>query len=269
MVVRNNHYGIAQSNSEDQENYEEIRDLLAKMENYMQNEIRDNPDLRYLLPRCKNRHAECAFWAHIGECDANPSYMLTNCAPVCNTCHLLDFKTRCPIKPGVEDALKSGDLHKMFERIVDERNFGNVSSTVLTDKGVDLDGSSFEINVLSRPEYANGDTKETADYKIGPWVITIDNFVHEKECEKLIELGGLEGYERSEDVGKELFDGTYDSVQSTSRTSFNAWCQSECYHDPIAKAVAARIEELTGVPEQNSENFQLLRYHVGQFYKTQ
>ena len=82
-------------------------------------------------------------------------------------------------------------------------------------------------------------------------------------------MGGVEGYKRSEDVGKKLFDGTYDSVQSSSRTSHNAWCQHECYEDPHAQNVMKRIELLTGIPEKNSENLQLLKYEEGQFYRTQ
>ncbi len=182
---------------------------------------------------------------------------------------VLDFKTRCPIKEGVENALDQGDLNRMFRRIADERDFGNVSGTVLTEKGIDLDPTNFEINVLSRPTPPNGELEADTGYKFGPWVITIDNFLHEKECERLIELGAVEGYKRSEDVGAEKFDGSYDSVQSSSRTSFNAWCQEDCEKDPISQAVAARIETLTGVPVENSESFQLLRYHEGQFYKTQ
>lgn len=31
----------------------------------------------------KDNHKDCQFWASIGECTKNPSYMLTNCAPSC------------------------------------------------------------------------------------------------------------------------------------------------------------------------------------------
>lgn len=228
---------------------EKVLTLISEMKTYMQEEIIDNPDLNYLEQRCKNRHAECAYWALEGECDANPGYMLTNCAPVCKTCHLLDFKVRCPLDPDEPNALEEGELEKMFEGIVDN--------------------DSYNTTILSRPSHANEEDKENADYKIGPWVIIIDDFIKDEECDKLIELGGLLGYERSEDVGKELFDGSYDSVQSSARTSYNAWCQDECYEDPMAQNVAARIETLTGVPEKNSENLQLLKYDVGQFYRTQ
>lgn len=228
---------------------ENITKIIDEMKIYMKEEIVLNSNLAYLAPRCKNRHAECASWANHGECEANPTYMLINCAPVCKTCHMLDLKTRCPIPPDAVDALKPGDLNKMFERIVNDE--------------------SYDVTVISRPDYLPGDDITNSDYKIGPWVITIDNFIKNEECERLIELGGLEGYERSEDVGKLKFDGTYDSKKSTTRTSFNAWCLDKCMEDRMAKDVAARIEKLTGIPQTNSENFQLLRYETGQFYRPQ
>ena len=242
----------------------------------MEEEIISNPELKYLAPRCKNRHVECTYWAHLGECDANPQYMLTNCAPVCNTCHLLDFKRRCPIGPDVVDAMKQGDLNKMFERIVNHEILLNSTSIIKGgsleqgDQAVDnTEEMKYDVTILSRPSFPEGVNEENADYQIGPWVITLDNFIKSEECDKLIELGGNSGYERSEDVGKELFDGSFDSVQSKSRTSSNAWCQDECYEHPVAKAVMDRIELVTGIPETNSENLQLLKYNVGQFYRTQ
>ncbi|KAH8060293.1 hypothetical protein JL720_13631 [Aureococcus anophagefferens] len=37
-------------------------------------------------PVCRDEHAECANWARLGECDANPNYMHESCAPACGTC---------------------------------------------------------------------------------------------------------------------------------------------------------------------------------------
>mmetsp|Transcript_10336 Transcript_10336/g.15539 ORF Transcript_10336/g.15539 Transcript_10336/m.15539 type:complete len:504 (-) Transcript_10336:508-2019(-) len=244
-------YGKRQNLNPNNNNYDQLVEVLEKMEKYMTEEIIDNPKLNYLSARCKNRHKECAFWSIVGECDANPAYMLTNCAPVCNTCHLLDFSVRCPTDPNAVDAWEAGDLNKMFERIVDGE-----------------DSDKYNASVLSRPSYPPGTDEENADFQIGPWVVTVDDFLTDIECDTMIELGGVEGYARSEDVGKELFDGSFDSVQSSSRTSHNAWCTGPCYEDPIAKDVMAKIEKITGIPEPNSENLQLLRYHEGQFYRT-
>ena len=55
---------------------------------------------------------------------------------------------------------------------------------------------------------------------------------------------------------------------STGRTSENAWCVNECYEHEAVVKLTSRIENITGVPEANYENFQVLRYMPGQFYRT-
>jgi hypothetical protein len=35
---------------------------------------------------CENKHPECQKWADIGECTANPGYMLVSCAVSCKSC---------------------------------------------------------------------------------------------------------------------------------------------------------------------------------------
>ena len=84
-----------------------------------------------------------------------------------------------------------------------------------------------------------------------------------------MQLGGTLGYERSTDVGGQNFDGTVKAVQSSSRTSNNAWCKDKCYDDPLTQSVLGKIEGLTGIPDENSEHLQLLRYGGGQFYRQQ
>jgi prolyl 4-hydroxylase len=102
----------------------------------------------------------------------------------------------------------------------------------------------------------------------GPWVIVFDNFLTFEECDRLIELGAIEGYDVSTDVGRENFDGKYASTVNSGRTSTNAWCKTKCYDDVVAKRVSARIENVTGIPEPNAEYLQLLRYEPGQYYNT-
>ena len=47
-----------------------------------------------------------------------------------------------------------------------------------------------------------------------------------EECADMVQLGYKYEYKRSEDVGERRFDGTHGSVQSTRRTSENAWCST-------------------------------------------
>lgn len=182
----------------------------------------------------------------IGECEANKPYMKTKCAPSCQTCDMIDINLRCPpLGDDVRPGLLPGELNAMFERIVATAP-GNQ-----TDEGFAIeDGmSNYTVHVHSRPEPL-GEGEEAIgrkrDLEQPPWVrsrptssdfsapssgcvsrsfrrrlqvITFDNFLSEEECKHLIDLGYKSKYERSEDVGKILPDGSYDSVQSHGRTS--------------------------------------------------
>jgi hypothetical protein len=134
-----------------------------------------------------------------------------------------------------------GDLNKMFTSITTEPYYQQYNPTILSQPG-----------------------KPIGNYDDGPWVITLDNVVSEAECEKLIELGGVSGYEQSYDVGAKKFDGTFDKHLNKERTSTNAWCTEECFNDTTTQQVLQRLENITGIPDENSEYLQLLRYEVGQ-----
>jgi len=100
----------------------------------------------------------------------------------------------------------------------------------------------------------------------GPWLITLENVATEEECNRLIELGKERGYERSQDVGERKFDGSYDAVTQNSRTSKNTWCLDECYKNETNQSILRTVENITGIPDENSEYWQLLQYQETQFY---
>jgi len=198
----------------------------------------------------------------VGECDKNPGFMKTKCAPVCKSCDQLSVETRCPIDMEVmHNIWEKGDVNKFFTNL-----------TTLPEN------QKYGVKVLSRPDYLSGDTAETADYMgNGPWAVLLENFISDEEADRLIELGAAEGYERSSDVGKVKADGTYDNhigygkqlcfgyrvcilVRDTDkhicfsgRTSHNSWCQNDCYKDPVAQRIIERITNITNIPEANSE----------------
>lgn len=197
----------------------------------------------------------CTFWAALGECDANPKYMQTNCAPACSSCEKLDIKHRCPIEPGNDSIWKPGDLNKLFETIVDN---------------ADGSGAYERYNpvAFSRPMYKQDGSAVPGVERDGPWVINLENFVSAEEADRLVEIGKTRGYKRSADVGKEKPDGTHDSKVSDSRTSHNTWCQEEdCYNDPLVAPVIERIANVTGTHPRNSEYLQMLQYEPGQYYR--
>lgn len=115
------------------------------------------------------------------------------------------------------------------------------------------------MDILSMPQ-----PESSSDIPSGPWVVTLENFLTDEECDRLIQLGAGEGYEISRDVGKKKFDGSYDGLANDRRTSTNAWCKDECFEDAVTQNVLRKIEEVTGVPDSNSEFLQLLRYEPGQ-----
>jgi len=195
---------------------------------------------------CTNQHEDCALWAALGECTVNPGYMEVSCAPSCQTCEQIDIRNRCPLDPNAVDALYPGDLNAMFERITAD----------------DSESARYGPTILSRPKRKTDDS----NFVGGPWVVTFDNFLSEEECDRLVHWGKMTGYERSQDVGKLLPDGTHDGLISDSRTSLNAWCNDTCAEDPLVKSVLDRIADVTGVPRENSEDLQLLEYSVGQYY---
>jgi prolyl 4-hydroxylase len=175
--------------------------------------------------------------------------MTKYCAPSCGTCHMLDFKFRCPLNTSEPEALQPGDLHRLFERITGDGFY-----------------QQFEPRILSMPS-PSPEQKESGIVD-GPWVVVLDKFLSPEECDRLIDLGAIEGYVESADVGRKNFDGTYDKSVNIGRTSTNAWCEGVCYDDKMARNVTARIENVTGIPEANSEYLQLLRYEPGQYYNT-
>ena len=207
-----------------------------------------------LFDNCKNDHEQCAFWASIGECDANPSYMKISCAPACQTCAHLDIKERCSF---TEDefplALNPGDLDALYYDIVNgmwDEYYPIIHSAPSdykrSNKTSIVDDSNVELG--------------------GPWIVTFDQFLTHEESDRLIELGYAEGYARSTDVGATKFDGTHEKKVSGGRTSENAWCMKKCAEDPTVLKVSHRIGNVTGIPYTYSENFQILRYEENQKY---
>jgi prolyl 4-hydroxylase len=109
-------------------------------------------------------------------------------------------------------------------------------------------------------------SNDTSAIQEGPWVIEFESFLSSEESQHLIDLGALTGYEPSIDTGFERNDGTFDQVTSTWRTSKTAWCSGSCMEDPVVQKVARRVEDLTGIPQQNAEHLQLLKYETDAFY---
>ena len=209
-----------------------------------------NPEVK---KQCRNTYPFCTIWAHEGHCSDTPTFMKKECAPACHSCDYLslDESGRCPVDYSPEAQVwKPGDMGAMFTKLTSEPYL-----------------SKYNVQILSSPA---GKIKPTYyneyDKSPGPWVITLDNIISEKECETLIELGEIQGYESSYEVGAVKADGTYDKSYNQHRTSTNTWCAADCYQNTTVQTILQRLEEITGIPEPNSEFLQLLKYHPEQFY---
>lgn len=234
----------------------DVLEIYLKSVLYKKNEIVANPKKHdfNVQKECVNKHELCAFWATVGECTVNPKYMKLQCGPSCRSCDLIDINNRCPMDPNAKDAFGPGDMHRMFESVSDANG----------------PFAKYEPVVHSHPaDFVNTNRVRYSDDPItdGPWIVTFESFITDEEADRLIEMGGAKGYERSTDVGQAKPDGTYDNHESLTRTSTNAWCTDECFDDPVAQRVNERIENVTGIPDANAENLQLLNYVEGQFYR--
>lgn len=244
--------------------------ILVESINYMQsNQVMELP--AKIRDACTNKQDLCSFWAGIGECEKNMAFMKVQCAPACKSCHMIDISQRCPKLEDAVPALKPGDMNKMFERIVASAP-GN--RTLTDDERIALQESKtpeYTVHVLSRPsDEPATEISLKADKELPPWVIMFENFITDEESEKLIQWGHELGYELSKDVGEEQVDGTVAPKESKGRTSENAWCtiKGGCREDEIPARIHQRMGDVMGIPPQNSEDLQLLRYELNQFYNT-
>ena len=198
-----------------------------------------------------------------GTCDASNDM-------TCRSDHDTDTTRDHSCAPRPEDpvAWKPADLDHMFERIIQTFDHVKVWSCTLT-----------ATNQLKATQTSTrGSGTEDADGNkhyplVGPWIITIDNFISPAEAQHLIDWGKQLGYERSQGVAQDLDheeldrDGALSSVGvvSADRTSTNTWCEEGCHDDPVVVNVKNRLENLTGIPMDNAELIQLLQCTYGHF----
>lgn len=241
---------------EDDESYTQTKEVIDESIEYMKKIWVQQPDNNRINYKCRNMHELCSYWA-VDECgdeDPNVEYMRDNCAPACQTCHLLDSQLRCP-KEESECIIKPGGLNALFEKIVDDP----------TGSG---EYQKYNPIVYSRPMLKADGTPAPGVEKDGPWIVVLQNFITDKEADALIAAGHKKGYERSSDVGVENPDGTHEEEVSDGRTSTNSWCDEElCENDEIIGPVVQRIAAVTNTKVENHEHLQLLRYEPGQHYE--
>lgn len=154
--------------------------VIANSDKYMHAFFTDDEVKESQSLYCVNKHSECSYWAASGECSKNPRYMELSCAPACGTCRDHEWEephdARCalPINVDKRNAFKPGDLNKMFTKIV-TKDYPD------------------RVEIHSGPRELTG----REDVNDGPWLVTIDDFLSDEECDHLIELGDSNGFARS------------------------------------------------------------------------
>lgn len=184
---------------------------------------------------CEDKRDDCDFHKGRHGCDEYPGFMVLNCAKTCNRCHLMDAKVRCTrsfLQMEESPAFQPGEMAQVFENM--EENFRD----------------RYRINILSRD----------------PWIVYFDNFISNAEIKELMSVIDTE-WVRSTDFGEYQKTGVFEAVLTSNRTSMNAWCSNQCLSSPIAKSLTRRIEEITQIRRNHFENFQILKYEPGEYYR--
>mmetsp|Transcript_32855 Transcript_32855/g.63249 ORF Transcript_32855/g.63249 Transcript_32855/m.63249 type:complete len:440 (+) Transcript_32855:238-1557(+) len=179
---------------------------------------------------CADTHENCRFWAAAGECENNPAYMVDNCAVSCEMC---DKKlSACDRPEETPPLLRPGDINATFMRLL--RDFPQYSPKIVSRPGAGKFGDA------------------------SPWLVTMSNFVSDEEADAFI--GSCQGHFNRSLAGDHV---------SPVRTSNQCWCEgNECERSALTRRVSDRISAITGAPSRYMEPFQVLKYEVGQFYKT-
>lgn len=187
--------------------------------------------------RCVDKYPTCEYDAHRGECEGNPSWMIFNCPKACNACELLETKVRCSRKRmniSDEPVYLPGDMDHMFREIIPRFQH------------------AYDIEVLSE----------------SPWIVLFNNFLTDLEADAFLQtVNGR--WTRSKSVASQELNefGSPPSTVNENRTSSQAWCQESCKDDWRIHSVIRKIEHVVGIPYSHYEDFQVLRYENGQYYR--
>ncbi|PNH12528.1 putative prolyl 4-hydroxylase [Tetrabaena socialis] len=87
----------------------------------------------------------------------------------------------------------------------------------------------------------------------------ISGFLTPKECKELIEVAQRAGLSKSEIYGADT-----DTVDNSSRLSYTVWLKTSAH--PVVSKISKLTEAISGLPEENQEELQVVHYPEGGFF---
>lgn len=228
---------------------------IVSMREYMINlKKKDLP--KEVFQSCLNNHKLCNFWAAVGECEANKGYMTKDCGAACNTCHLLDLKKLCEAHLDQKPAIRAGDLNKIFDKITSSSLPHNNDNTKQLEEKSQM--PHYTVSVESRPSMSKAtEVSVLMDKSLPPWLLSLDNFLTEEESIQMIQ------------IRDELNNKHFDEDDGESKTTIeNKFCgdHNNCRNKNFIQSIHKRIEDILEIPANNSEDFEILEYEVGNYY---
>merc|ERR1712195_26527 len=223
-----------------------------------------------LLGNCIDRFAACTKQGTKHMCNANPGWMIVNCAASCkqhinvngqDSCALQDRHKRCTFDTmgtTANPAVGPNDLGKRFESMIND--FPELKPKLLS-------GPAAHPLTQSNQLCDDEESQKCRAIPDGPWILRFDNFASDQEMDALIQEARNLGFERSTEQGQMTESGEQEKTVSPARTSLNTWCTHECSNQADVLRLRHRIGKVTQTPIHNHESLQVLSYDIGQFYK--
>jgi len=218
----------------------------------------------------EDAHKECAAWAALGECAANPAFMLEQCKASCSggqyalqdtwnssECMAWAGSGECEVNAKFMQQSCKLSCSKVLaqRRAYDARCPKPPESSAALRPGVINETFSL---IMSSADFAHLQPERISE---DPPIILFHNFLSDHEADTFI-AHGKGKYEESRGVGVDK-DGKMTDVKTEIRTSSHTWCQqAACINDPIVQGVIKRVSEVTRTPEANGEFAQLVYYHA-------
>lgn len=237
-------FGVSQTtNHEDPSVREEIQNVITKTRDYMVNQVFVDDQFTLVRRDCRNLDENCSLYSALGECHGTNDalQMFQNCAPACQACNAVEHYRRCARRPEDVDVFLPGDMNAMFARILSENPNKNT--------------------ILSQP------VEESEEVEL-PWIIVLDDYLSNDECDWLIAKGNEIGFRQTSEITDEIKeDGTFGDKVGQGRTSLDAWCERGCEDQPVGKAILQKMLNTTGMKLEHTEFIEILKYNEGGHYE--